>query len=528
MASPFQKSSELPPHLALLVDQYCAGTLAPEEHADLEARLRDNRQFQLFFLAYLGLHAGLYWGMRGEAAPEPTPTLAPPVGRFSGRLGSFGLYGGVVAVVAVLLLAVGIQTTGGTAHPLARLVALESAAWATDQDFAAGDKLQAGRLELLRGMAQIELSNGVTMLLEGPVELQLIAADRCILHAGYVVATVPPPAIGFRVDTPAATLIDQGTEFGVAVDATRGTTLQVFNGAVDAHCKGDTARPAERLTTGEALVLAGVEPATWRAVPFDPHRFVRRFPAPETRGSLPHEAAKPYNTSRFDSIEVVRAPQQIVIDGNLDEWDRSGAFTSHCDPPYDVDYHLTGMMMYDAEYLYLAAEVGDPLPMRSVLSPQSDPTLLWKGGSVQVRLSTDRARPWPLVDESQRRRSADVSEKLVHLTLWHHQPSAQACLHVDYGMDFHGDRVNPPGWQGTFRPLRDGRGYTLEYAVPWSLLSAEDDPPQPGDTLAANWLVHWSDEGGRLWRAQLVDICNPAVGGFTFESETSWGKAHYQ
>jgi len=77
-------------------------------------------------------------------------------------------------------------------------------------------------------------------------------------------------------------------------------------------------------------------------------------------------------------------------------------------------------------------------------------------------------------------------------------------------MDFHGRQTNPIGYRAAFRKDADGRGYTLEYAIPWALLKAESDPPRAGDTLAATWTVHWSDEssqaaaGGGNWSRSAI------------------------
>ena len=49
-------------------------------------------------------------------------------------------------------------------------------------------------------------------------------------------------------------------------------------------------------------------------------------------------------------------------------------------------------MMYDATHLYVAAHVGDPEPMRNA----SREGFQFAGGSVIVRLSTDRQLGWPL------------------------------------------------------------------------------------------------------------------------------------
>jgi hypothetical protein len=173
--------------------------------------------------------------------------------------------------------------------------------------------------------------------------------------------------------------------------------------------------------------------------------------------------------------------------------------------------------------------------MRNVIDPATDADRAWCGGAIQIRVSTDRASGWPLDAESawQARgrhalRAGDVSSRIAHITLWYYKPLDKPSLHINYGMDLHGDVVNPTGFQGAFRRDADGRGYVAEYAIPWSLLGAGDDPPRSGDVLAASWNVHWSDESGRIWQGHLVEIANPKETGWTFARAATWGKAIYE
>jgi hypothetical protein len=169
--------------------------------------------------------------------------------------------------------------------------------------------------------------------------------------------------------------------------------------------------------------------------------------------------------------------------------------------------------------------------MLNVFDPDTDPTVGWKGGAIQVRLSTDRAGlpltgQWPSLP-GYRPSPQDRSGKLAHLTMWCCKPKHEPCLHIAWGMDFKRHQANPVGYRGDFRKDADGRGYTMEYAIPWSLLGAPTDPPQPGDVLGACWNVHWSDEDGRLWKGYLVDIINPQEKGYTYQRAATWGQAIY-
>src|SRR5262249_25961196 len=112
-----------------------------------------------------------------------------------------------------------------------------------------GAQLSAGRLRLAEGIARIVFTNGAEITIEAPADLELVAVERCILHAGRLVAKVPAQASGFIVDTPTAVLKDLGTEFGVHVKDARTADVQVFNGIVDAQHRGSG--EVERLESGK-------------------------------------------------------------------------------------------------------------------------------------------------------------------------------------------------------------------------------------------------------------------------------------
>lgn len=248
----------------------------------------------------------------------------------------------------------------------------------------------------------------------------------------------------------------------------------------------------------------------------------------------------PYNVSRHDRLAVVPAPAGLRIDGDLSDWDLSGAFEARAAEPYGEAYRFRGAAMYDARALYLSATVVDPYPLRNAVDPGQAPVHPWKGGALQFRLANDPALGWPLYAEKRGlpgrdpdvgSRPADVSDRIAHAALWHFQPRDQACLHLAYGMDYHGERVNPPGFEGAYRLTPDGRGYTLEYAIPWELMGGR--APAPGEELAACVLLHWSEPDGRTWHGKLIEITNPGQRGLAgpegaeYARAAIWGRARF-
>ncbi|HWL07063.1 MAG TPA: FecR domain-containing protein [Planctomicrobium sp.] len=403
-----------------------------------------------------------------------------------------------------------------------------------EPEFRAGQKLEAGTVRLMSGVVEIRIQSGVTALLEGPVELEILDPMQARLVKGRALFRVPPPAIGFTCRTANASVIDLGTEFGVYAGEESGTEVQVYEGEVIAGAAAAMQQQSgQRVQSGQAVLIRGDGLSEPEEIQFLPDRFRRYLPDPKDPHDPDRTSTGIYNDAQHEELRIVPTSGNVVIDGSLEDWNLSGEFVSRCRPPFETFYHLRGAAMYDDQYLYIAANVGDPFPMRSTVSPHIKRDLYGNGGCLAFRISTDRRMGWPIrglapgVDRNRQLLPDDVNEKLVFLILWYYEPERLPCLHVKYGMDEHDRKVNPPGYEGAFRKWPDGLGYTAEYRIPWSLLSAEDAPPQAGDVLGWTWLVHWSGPEGRNWKGQLIDISNPKETGWNFHRAATWGKAVY-
>ena len=441
-----------------------------------------------------------------------------------------------------------------------------------------GQELGAERLAILGGAVEVTLRNGVTILLEGPGELELLGEMKAFLHAGNAVVRLPKNGLsGFRLETATTDVLDLGTEFAVKAGAGLVTDVQVYDGAVMATGKSQNAGSSfpTRLSAGEAARFGPQNSGEPESIAYVDSRFIRKLPPDvgiEHRARTDREEdLRHFGRPQFDAITVTHAERPVAIDGRLDEWNAAGAFFSTRDGTADDAERVEGRMMFDAEHLYIAAHVGDPAPLRNVIDPALDADAAWRGGGLQVRLSTDRAMGWPVqanapnyyamrrLEPSAEERAAAHNPRLSHLTMWYHAPSKTACLTIASGMlvgrpgrnqsgatapgknqrgmaanslitDAGDLVVNPTGFRGAFTRDADGKGYVLEYAIPWRLLNAADDPPRSGDVLAAAWQIHWSDESGRLWRDQMVEIRNRREPHriLVWERAATWGRAEFQ
>ncbi|HJZ57895.1 MAG TPA: DNRLRE domain-containing protein [Gemmataceae bacterium] len=234
------------------------GRLTEEQSRRLEEIARTDADARRECARFLHLHAVLAWaageprhlsddaGGHSDSSPRPADAAARrsrPLVKWAGW-----------AVAAGLLIAVGVQAlrpARGSAE-FARLEEAKACKWdGGSLPTEPGARLGAGRLRLAEGVARIVFDNGAEVRLEGPADLELVRADRCVLHAGRLIARVPEPAHGFTVLTPAAELKDYGTEFGVSVADGKTADVQVFEGRVDVTHRS-TGR-VEQLLTGRGL-----------------------------------------------------------------------------------------------------------------------------------------------------------------------------------------------------------------------------------------------------------------------------------
>jgi hypothetical protein len=548
------------PELAGLVEKFYLQALNESENRRLNDRMRHDDKARSFLLAYGSIHARLSWEYgptladkslaRFNQAADQSCASHPDV-RIRDEFG-FSLLNWVAQrrpafvrlawafAALALVLGVFLVTRLRQSQP-ARLAVVTRCLGAQSADsrgaIRPGQPLGPGRLSLDAGAVEVTIQNGARIVLEGPATLELLTPMQAYLQAGQAVVHVPKAASGFVLETRDVNVLDVGTEFGVKVGPDRGTEVQVYQGSVFTSAKsaGGRTNSPQRLLAGSAARLDPDTADTFQNLPFAPDRFVRQLPETKSgsKDSLPFS-----NQPRWDRIEIMPAGKPVVVDGNLSEWDRQRMFRSQCEGDVGDVCGVEGAMMYDADYLYVGAHVADPAPMRNLIDPATDGDAGWRGGGVQVRISADRTLGWPVDANAEiyysgqqaKLRPQDLNDKLAHLTLWHHAPTQKDCLRISYGMDFHGGQTNPNGYRAAIRKDVDGRGYTLEYAIPWALLKAQNDPPHAGDTLAATWTVHWSDESGRRWRGQLVEIRNPSepLRNNSWDRAASWGQAIFR
>ena len=168
------------------------------------------------------------------------------------RLWSLPLAAAIAALLAVFL-----WPRQPVDRTFATLQQTHAALWKSgDLQTADGSRLGEGTLRLVEGLATLRFDSGAEVTLEGPATLILKDPMNCELRKGTVVSDIPDSALGFRVKTPSADVVDYGTRFAVSVhEGTGETHTQVIEGRVQVEYAASD-RVVE-LKTGQRNTVTG-------------------------------------------------------------------------------------------------------------------------------------------------------------------------------------------------------------------------------------------------------------------------------
>ena len=131
-----------------------------------------------------------------------------------------------------------------------------------------GSTLDSSHLQIDEGLAQVEFLQGSTVILEGPVNFELLDDNEGALVLGKLRATVPKVARGFTVHLPKGKLGDLGTEFGLNVYEGGSTEIFVYRGKIRYQGENESKEEVIReVSGGEALFVDPYGYANWVEMP---------------------------------------------------------------------------------------------------------------------------------------------------------------------------------------------------------------------------------------------------------------------
>jgi len=118
-------------------------------------------------------------------------------------------------------------------HTFCTVTAELNSQWANvSRQLEKGDTLAGGTWQLSSGVVELTFASKARVAVEGPARFTIVDDNSMELAYGKLSTDVPKPAHGFAVKTPAATVVDLGTRFGLNVSSDDSIKVEVFEGKV--------------------------------------------------------------------------------------------------------------------------------------------------------------------------------------------------------------------------------------------------------------------------------------------------------
>ncbi|HML74498.1 MAG TPA: NPCBM/NEW2 domain-containing protein [Anaerohalosphaeraceae bacterium] len=139
-----------------------------------------------------------------------------------------------------------------------------------------GDRLWTNHIPLCleKGIVKIKYDDGVEVLVESPAQFT-IERSGMYFEYGKLFSHVPQSGLGFRVETPKARFIDQGTDFGVQADINGSAELHVFKGKVQLFAGSGTNAKSSQMLAENKAVRYDADTGITETVPIRTEAFVR-------------------------------------------------------------------------------------------------------------------------------------------------------------------------------------------------------------------------------------------------------------
>ena len=265
-----------------LLQRYIDSRLTTAEHVELERELLNSHEARREFWRQLQFEGQIHevveaqqvrdWMTSGEQAASGRPLAAAPYR----RRWLVPLVAWAVSVTVAFALGFGLwprSVPEGTSAGIAILTAGVDVQWTPGQPaLEPGAILPPGRLQLESGLIGVEFYGGARAIIQGPADVELLGFDQVRCRTGRLRVQVSSPAQGFRVTGSTWEIVDQGSEFGLAIGPGSRPELHVFAGRVAITQRADPASRLLRrdLAAGQAI---RVDEGGFAALPAQPALF---------------------------------------------------------------------------------------------------------------------------------------------------------------------------------------------------------------------------------------------------------------
>jgi len=284
--------------LDALIDAVVEGVATESDYARLDALLDGNADAQSRYLRRLDTHNALRWHIASEttraaigtlrdAGFDPTPARrAADRSRVVATIGgpSAMWYAAAAVVLFAALLSLSLRSADSTTspppvvattdpqtpappepadiavdvsqpksrvveRPIATLREPTGDVFAGEHTLAADAPIGVESIRIESGAARLEFADAASLSVQAPAVIDLRAARRVTVLRGRAVLVTSGTAGGFTLDTPVASFVDAGTEFGIDVDEHGGVKAGVFRGEVVAEVVDRYVGIPQRVTT---------------------------------------------------------------------------------------------------------------------------------------------------------------------------------------------------------------------------------------------------------------------------------------
>lgn len=230
------------------------GNLDEQAAAEMGQVLRSDPAARAYYVDYMSVHALLQW--RHGAVPPLEMPLAAPASVQPQRKTVY--MWPALAVAAVVLIAAsltvilawrawGVSETGQ--QPIAIVLDQTGTQWNDGTSLASDQQLHPGRRRIAAGEARIQLSSGVMLAMQGPVDFEITSPEGLHLRRGKLRVYSPLATAGFTVTTPRGVqIVDLGTAFGVWAGEDHSVEVHLFDGKLRVNDQ-------RILTSGQAVKI---------------------------------------------------------------------------------------------------------------------------------------------------------------------------------------------------------------------------------------------------------------------------------
>lgn len=222
------------------LDRYCNGELCEDEFKALEKAMLEDPEKRFYYLRYMNLDAGLKDSLDSEIKEVQTePATSSERLWFRAAMFFFALGGLLFILISVPQKnssIVNIQVADALKNDGVAIITKAVGFDRSQAGIAKGTTLKPGLLEISSGILQVELYSGVSLILEGPANVDIVDEMNVVCLNGQLRANVPPQAIGFKVKAKDYDVVDLGTEFSVSVNQDTGRSdFLVHDGEIELY-----------------------------------------------------------------------------------------------------------------------------------------------------------------------------------------------------------------------------------------------------------------------------------------------------